>query len=378
MNDNPGAKRILFVITKANWGGAQRYVYDLAIAAKEKGMEVLVAFGTDGLLRTKLEAAGVRTKTLSTLTRDVSFRDELETFKTLRALIKEEKPDIVHVNSSKAGLGLLAARLEKVPHIIFTAHGWAFNEKRPWWQKVLLRVIYYVTVYLADTTICVSEAVRRDLGFVPGKPLLVVKHGIDAPAFLSKADARKGLYLGTEVGFWIGMTAELHPTKRVEDAVDAVAELAGAFPDLHLVCMGDGEWKEWLLERVRRYQLEKRIHLPGFVIDAPEYLKAFDMFLMPSRTEALGLALIEAGYAGLPAVAARAGGIPEIVTHKKTGLLVPRENPHSLARAIRRLLDNPEEAAAYGAALEASTRERFSKERMISETFALYTSKKGR
>ena len=372
MNDSPSATRILFVITKANWGGAQRYVYDLAIAAKEKGMAVTVAFGTDGLLRTKLEAAGVRTTSLSTLTREVSFRDELETFHALRALIKEERPDIIHVNSSKAGLGLLAARLEKVPHIIFTAHGWAFNEKRPWWQKVLLRLIYLATVYLAHTTICVSDAVRRDLGFVPGKSLLVIQHGIDAPAFLPKEEARKKLFIGTVEGRWIGMTAELHPTKRVEDAIDAVAELSRGYPDLHLVVMGEGELKEWLIERVKHYGLEKRIHLPGFIIDAPEYLKAFDFFLMPSRTEALGLALVEAGYAGLPVVAARAGGIPEVVTHKKTGLLVPRENPHSLARAIRTLLEHPEDAALYGAALESSTRERFSRERMIKETFAVY------
>lgn len=365
-------KKILFVITKANWGGAQRYVYDLAAAAKQQGADVAVAFGTDGLLKTRLEEAGIRTTSLTTLTREVSIRDEWETFKSLRALIREVRPDVVHVNSSKAGLGLLAARLEKVPHVIFTAHGWAFNEKRPWWQKLLLRTIYLVTVYLAHTTICVSDAVRRDLGFLPGKSLLVIKHGIDAPAFLPKTEARKQLYAGTEDGTWIGMTAELHPTKRVEDAIDALAELAGSYPDLHLVVMGGGELKEWLMERVRHYNLQKRIHLLGFVIDAPEYLKAFDLFLMPSRTEALGLALIEAGYAGLPVIAARAGGIPEIVTHKKTGLLVPRENPHSLARAIRLLLENPADATTYGAALETATRERFSKERMIKETFALY------
>lgn len=372
MNESSSAKRILFVITKANWGGAQRYVYDLAVAAKSRGMGVLVAFGTEGLLQTKLAAAGIRTTTLTTLTRDVSLRDELDTFKALRALIKEEKPHIVHVNSSKAGLGLLAARLEKVPHVIFTAHGWAFNEERPWWQKIVLRLIYIVTVYLAHDTICVSDAVRRDLGFLPGKSLRVIKHGIDTPAFLPKKEARQKLFLGTEEGRWIGMTAELHPTKRVEDAIDALAELTRGYPDLHLVVMGEGELKDWLIERVKHYGLEKRIHLPGFIIDAPEYLKAFDFFLMPSRTEALGLALVEAGYAGLPVVAARAGGIPEVVAHKKTGLLVPRENPHSLARAIRTLLENPEDAAAYGVALEASTRERFSKERMIEETFAVY------
>jgi glycosyltransferase involved in cell wall biosynthesis len=370
----PSGKRILYVITKASWGGAQRYVYDLAVAAKERGYETAVAYGADGLLRTKLEEAGIRTITLSTLTRDINVKAEWESFKTLRALIKEERPDIIHVNSSKAGLALLAARLERVPHIIFTAHGWAFNEKRPWWQKIILRCIYIATIYLARTTICVSDATRRDFNWFLGSSCKTIKHGINAPLFLAKDEARAKLLPGVTGGVWLGMIAELHPTKRVQDAIDALAELASAHPELRLIVMGDGELKEWLAERIRHYHLEERVHLVGFVGDAEQYLKAFDMFLMPSRTEALGLALIEAGYAGLPAIAARAGGIPEIVRHKKTGLLVPTENPHALARAIRTLLEYPDEAAAYAAAFETETRKNFSKERMLTETFALYES----
>jgi glycosyltransferase involved in cell wall biosynthesis len=93
---------------------------------------------------------------------------------------------------------------------------------------------------------------------------------------------------------------------------------------------------------------------------------------MPSRTEALGLALLEAGYAGLPSIAARVGGIPEVVKHKDTGLLVPKENPHVLARAIRILLARPEEAKAYAEKLQKKVTERYGKVRMLEETFLLY------
>lgn len=372
MTDPGSAKRILFVITKAVWGGAQRYVFDLATAAKEKGYQVAVAYGSEGLMRTKLEETGIRTIPLPMLTRDINLKAEWESFKSLRTLIKEERPDIIHVNSSKAGLALLAARLERVPKIIFTAHGWAFNEKRPWWQKIILHAVYAVTVHLSHVTVCVSDAIRRDIGWLPFGRLVTVKHGIDAPNFMEKDEARRQLHLGTTEGIWLGMVAELHPTKRVQDAIDAVAELSATHPELHLVVMGGGELKEWLQGRVRHYKLEDRIHLPGFVIDAPEYLKAFDYFLMLSRTEALGLALIEAGYAGLPVLATRAGGIPEIVRHKKSGVLVPAENPHALSRALRILLENPETAKEYAAELETQTRAKFSKERMLQETFAIY------
>lgn len=365
-------KKVLYVITKANWGGAQRYVYDLALAAKERDYEVILAYGEDGLLHERLEAAKIRTVRIEALGKQIETKSEWQALKALIALMKEEKPDIVHVNSSKGGLALLAARVARVPRILFTAHGWAFNEQRPWWQKLVFRAIYAVTALLSHTTICVSDAVRRDIGWLPFASLVTIKHGIDAPEFLDRNAARTKLLPDAPQSLWIGMVAELHPTKRVEDAIDAVAELSATHPDLQLVVMGDGELKEWLEGRIKHYGLASRVHLVGFVPDAPTYLKAFDLFLMLSRTEALGLALIEAGYAGLPVIASRAGGIPEIVTHKRSGVLIPRENPHSLARAIRILLEQPEEMRAYGAALEASVKERFSKERMLTETLALY------
>src|SRR3989338_454048 len=119
--------RILYVITKANWGGAQRYVYDLATAAKEAGHEVAVAVGGTGILTKRLQEASIRTIELP-LRQRRTFLLDLFTFGSLFSLIRvfrAERPDVVHLNSAKAGgLGGLAARLAGVPRIIFTAHGW--------------------------------------------------------------------------------------------------------------------------------------------------------------------------------------------------------------------------------------------------------------
>jgi glycosyltransferase involved in cell wall biosynthesis len=364
-------KKILFVITKANWGGAQKYVYELATAMVRAGHEVAVAYGVEGHLADRLRADGIRALPVETLSREVNFKAEWASFKSLLSLIRSEKPDIVHVNSSKAGLALLASRIAGVQTSVFTAHGWAFNEKRPWWQKWIMYGVYATSVLLANVTICVSDAVRRDVAWLPAGRRVVILHGMDAPEFIEKQDAREKLLPHTD-GTWIGMLAELHPSKRVEDAIDALAELKDSHPELRLVVMGDGELKEWLAARAEHYGLSDRVHPLGFVEDAPKYLKAFDLFLMISRTEALGLALIEAGYAGLPVVAARAGGIPEVVRHKKTGILVPRENPHTLARALRLLLESPDEMKTYGEALAEDTRARFGKERMIMETLHAY------
>lgn len=373
MDETRAPKRILYVITKANWGGAQRYVFDLAEAAKAKGHEVAVAYGEPGALLERLTASGIRHVQVAGLVRDIRLKDELMALRELLRLLRSATPDVLHVNSSKGGLALLAGRIARVPRILFTAHGFAFNEKRPFWQRLILKAVYAVTILLAHKTICVSDAIRRDVRFFPdifGK-LVVVKSGITAPSFLSRAEARKklGLSPGETV---IGMVAELHPTKRVEDALIVLGELKGMFPGLSLLVMGEGSERTYLESIIERLGLSGRARLAGFVDNAPTYLHAFDLFLMPSRTEALSYALIEAGFAGLPSIASRVGGMPEIVRHKVTGLLVPPENPASLSRAVRMLLEDPSLARKLGENLKAHVERHFTRERMIDETLALY------
>lgn len=366
--------KILYVITKANFGGAQKYVFDLACAAQEAGHSPVVAYGTPGKLVTMLKERGIRTAALSGLGRDLALAGELSAFRSLLSLMKAERPDVVHVNSSKGGLALLAARIRGVKRILFTAHGWAFNEDRPALQKEILRLVYAATVLLSHTTICVSDAVRRDIDApLLRSKLIVVRNGIDAAKYLSREDARHA-FRSDASGIWAGMLAELHPTKRIDDAIRAIGALKEEYPALSLTVMGEGEKRTELERLVRELKLEGRVFLQGFVSDAPRLLTAFDIFLMPSRTEALAYAVLEAGHAALPVVASNVGGLPEVVEHEKTGLLVPPENPDALAEAMRALLADSERAQKYGAALKARVEREFSKERMVRETLALYTS----
>ena len=369
--------KILYVITKASWGGAQKYVYGLAVGASAAGHEVAVAYGEGGELVTQLGAAGIRTVGIGGLTRDVGLVSEWRAFLALRSMLRSERPDVVHVNSSKAaGLGALAARLAKVPRIIFTGHAWAFNEERPWWQKVLIYKLVWLTILLSHTTICVSQAVRRDTRFMPfvRRKLVVVYNGVAEPIYKGRNEARGALWPGHEGGTWVGMLSELHPTKRVEDALEAFALLRQECPETRLVVLGEGEEHarlEWL---IRESNLAGYAHLAGFVPDGALYLPAFDLFLHTSRTEALAYALIEAGLAGLPVVATKVGGLPEIVTNGETGLLVPAYAPREAASALASLIKDPVRAKRLGEALRASVRAKFDPGRMLRDTLALYTA----
>src|SRR3989344_6929292 len=132
-------KKVMYLITKATWGGAQRYVYDLSTNIPKSEFEPIVAYGTRGKLADELEPAGIATRQLPSLGRDVAIVSDIKSFFEMLRIIRELKPDVVHLNSSKAAaLGALAARIARAPNIIFTVHGWPFGEKRNPFTKILL------------------------------------------------------------------------------------------------------------------------------------------------------------------------------------------------------------------------------------------------
>ncbi len=367
--------KILYVITKSNWGGAQRYVYDLATTLSSEQFEVVVVVGSDGILVDKLRSAHVRVISIKSLDRDVSLGKDWKAFLELRSIFKKERPHVVHLNSSKAGgLGGLAARVTHMPRVIFTAHGWAFNECRPAWQRVALYISYITAIILADRTICVSNAVFRDVHSAPGisYKLQVIPLGITSPAYKTREEAREHLAQNDTKRRLIGMVSELHPTKRVEDAIVAVEKLKEKYPDILLLVAGEGEYRSFLEKEIERLGVREHVRLLGFVPDISTYLKAFDVFLFPSRTEALGYALLEAGDAALPVVATRVGGIPEVITDEASGLLIAPEKPSQLAKAIGRIFDDPDLRKRLGATIVKRVHNGFVFKRMIANTSALY------
>lgn len=374
MEVSPSAnpKKVLYVITKANWGGAQRYVYDLALAARNKGHEVAVVSGTDGEMRTRLEKAGIRT-ILVPMRNEPSFGAIHDAYRALLPILKNEGPGIVHLNSSLAGIaGALAARSAGVKRIIFTAHGWAFNEDRPKWQKALIWSIHYATVLLSDMTICVSNAMRRDtrtMPFIQAK-IQVIHNGIGEETLLSREEARAALLSSEQRNYWIGSIAELHPTKQLSVLIKAFARLNQ--DNAALVIIGEGNERPKLEQLIAELDAGDRIHLLGHVANASRYLPALDHFVLPSRSEGLAYVLLEAGRAALPVAASRVGGIPEIIQDNVTGHLFPSGNVPALTAILEESIRDPEASKRLGNALKQRVQTSFSLGQMATATLALY------
>lgn len=371
--------KILHIITKSNWGGAQRYVFDLALNSKERGQEMMVALGGSGILKDKLETAGIKTRPISNLGRDMDIKRDASSFKDISKIIRSEKPDILHLHSPKAaGIGSFFGRIWGVKKIVYTVHGWPFNENRPLHEKVAIAFFSWLTMIFSTHVILLSE---KELGQAQMFPLVspklrLIPIGMTEPRFLSQKEARAFLQTKTQESLdkkiVLGTIAELHRNKGHIYSIQAIKQLIQKFPSLVFLILSEGEEREHLQALIKEKELEKNIMLVGHIDNASQYLKAFSIFLFPSLKEGLPYALMEAGFAGLPVIATTVGGIPEIVDDMKSGILIQPKKSDEIAHAIEFLLEHKSTQKEYGEALREKVSRKFSLEKMLESIFKLY------
>ncbi len=377
-------KKLLFVITKSNFGGAQRYVYDLASHLKDK-FDVSVAFGNGpmsveaGILSQKLAHARIRTILVPELSRDVGFSD-ISAFRGLYSLLRRERPDVLHLNSSKAGLlGSVAGRLLGIKKIIFTAHGWPFWEERNSFSRAIIFFLSWLTASLSDKVICISGFDRAVLLPTPfaGKKLVVIRNGVEAINLLEKELAREKLFTPQESvahanDAWVLTSAELTDNKNLFTGIDAVALYNSRNSrKIFWSIMGDGEELQNLEEYARGRGVDYQMKFLGYVPEGSAFFSGFDAFFLPSKKEGLPYVLLEAGLAGLPVAAGAVGGIPELIGNGVEGGIGNPRDTEALTEILTLALQHPE----WGVALKAKVEHEYGMDQMIKETTALYASK---
>jgi glycosyltransferase involved in cell wall biosynthesis len=268
-------------------------------------------------------------------------------------------------------LGRVAAWLARVPVIVHTPHGHVFYGHFGPFRSWLFLQIERVLSALTDRLIALTEAERQDhLDRAVGEAdrFVVVPSGIDRERF-GRARAQ-----GKQQPDWFGCPPEalivgsvgwLTDVKGHEYLIEAVAKLKPDFPSLHLVIIGSGDRHDALLQQSELAGLRDAVHLLGHRDDIEACLAGMDLFVLPSLNEGMGRALIEAMAAGLPVIASRVGGIPAVISHERTGLLVPPGDASALAEALRRLLDRPEWATQLGLAASRSVDSRYGSVSMV-------------
>jgi len=355
-------KKVLYIITHSHWGGAQRYVFDMASALKAAGGEPVVAFGESGELEERLALAGVKTIRLKNMKRSNNPLINLLAVFEVKKIVNQEKPDVVHVNSSNAAIaGSIGAKLAaKRPKVIFTAHGLVFTPGNPIsiFKKKLYVLIHKLAAFFQDKIICVSDF-DRDVALknkiCAAKKITVIHNGAADEEFLTKPEALAKLGL-RESDFVIGSIGRLSVPKNYETLIEAIKILSdlNKIAGLKLIIIGEGPERKKLEDIIAKNRLANLVFLPGAMPDASKILKGLDLFVLSSRFEAFPYVVLEAMLSEISIVATNVGGISEAINDGENGLLIEPKNPKywiNMAK-LYKLVDKKEKAKE--AAIKAS------------------------
>ncbi len=357
----------LHIDTARTWRGGQNQVLLTVLGMRALGHRAMLVAHAAGELRQRA-AEGLELIPLAPVT-----EMDLSAAWKLSRLMKQLRPDVVHAHDPHAvamaalALSMSGARTPRPLPPLVAARRVDFPIK----GNALSRWKYRQVDYF----VCASEAIRQILlaDGIAADRAVTIHEGIDLGRVdaAPKADLHAELWLPHHAPI-VGNVAALVPHKGHRHLIEAAAIVVRKMPDARFVIAGEGELRQALERQIKDHRLEKHVFLAGFRPDILSVHKAFDIFVMSSVTEGLGTSLLDAMACGKPIVATTAGGMPEVVVNGETGLLVPPRDHQAMADAIVTLLRDPAIGARMGRAGEARVAERFSAERMVQETLALY------
>lgn len=354
----------------------RHFVLPLMRALRARGHEVIGACA-DGPLLDIPRGEGFRVELLP-MARSMNPFVQSRAYAATLALIRREKPDLVHAHMPISGiLGRAAAWQAGVPRIAYTCHGFLFNQPGPWWRRTLALTLERAAGRITNTymTVSVEEATdTRRLGIHPAP--VAVLNGRDPVLFHLDGVARAALR--AELGVPEGACVVIGVSRLVRHKGWAELLQAVAAAPAHCVLWVVGErlatdYGEDLEPQFQRAAtvLGPRLMRLGYRTDVARLLAAADVFCLPSHFEGLPMSVIEAMLTGLPVIATDIRGPREQVVEGRTGLLVPPATVAPLAAALTRLADDPALRAAMGAAGRARALDLFDEAKVLARTVAL-------
>jgi glycosyltransferase involved in cell wall biosynthesis len=379
--------RVLQVITRLIVGGAQETVMLVADMLDPARFDASVISGpqtgSEGSLIEEVRARGVPLTIEPTLVREINPVKDLLALVRLTRFIRHGRYDVVHTNSSKAGvLGRWAAWLAGLagtpaPVIVHTVHGWGHHERQHPLTRRFYILLEQVTQRITDKLIVVSPRnIEKGLadGIATPDKYVTIRSGIELRSFRQPVRSREAVRAELSIpldALVVGTVTRLSPQKAPLDFVKAVARVAEQRPNVHFVVVGDGPLRAEVEAQVAAAGLAELFHLTGLRRDVPDLLHSFDVFALSSLWEGLPRVLPQAMAAGLPVVATAVDGNAEAVEDGVSGLLTQPGDPQAMAEGLLYLLDDPALAAQMGAAgwERADT---FGARKMVDDIAALY------
>jgi glycosyltransferase involved in cell wall biosynthesis len=362
--------RVLALTVGLGLGGAERLLLLSAPRLRARGFDVRVgAFKSGGALVPAFEAAGVPVVSF-----DARHRGDAPALVRLFRYLRREKIDLLHAHLFYANVAArLVGRLASVPVVLASHHDTDV------WMGPHHRLVERITAPLCDRVVACSEAVRRfaiEHHRLPAARVTTIANAIDAaqipfgPAARAHARALLGAAPGDRLAGTLGRLDE--PKKGLRVFLAAAARVAASDPRGRFVLIGDGPARAGLESMAAALGIADTVRFVGARTDAATLLPGLDLLVQPSLWEGFGLSALEGMAAGLPVVASRVGGVPEVVRDGVDGLLVPPGDVPRLAAAMADLLADADRAAALGRAARERALSQFPVDRLVRETASLY------
>jgi glycosyltransferase involved in cell wall biosynthesis len=359
--------RVLQLVYSLPVGGLESMVLNLTAGLRQAGSACQVGC-LNSLGRPKSEAPEVVWCGAAGRARFVS----LPVLASLCTHIHREAIEVIHTHNPKAlHYGVLASLCMLRP-LVHTVHGvGATGHYDSALHVALTRFLLARTRFTVGVSAAVVSKIEKIYKVPPTRTKLII-NGVNVKAICSpRRSVRKELGLPGEA-LIIGSVGRLCPEKNYPLLIDAVSRLVARVPNVHLVLVGAGSSEAHIRERIAEQGLANRVTMPGVRSDVPRWLAAMDVFCLSSDTEGMPISLLEAGACGLPAVVTDVGGNAEVVNDGVTGLVVPAGGAHALQAALFRLLANPTERCAFGAAAAERIARHFSMTAMVQAYESLY------
>ena len=356
--------RVAHLIESDGPGGAERVLADLALGLQAAGAYNLVMLPADreGWLARQLEGSGIAIEYFR-LTRPFSPACA----RSLAAAFRYHSIDIAHSHEfSLAVYGSWASWLAGVQHVI-TMHGSRYYADRLR-RRVAMRAAVAASGRLVAVSTQLADDLSRELG-APRSAIDVVPNGVRRAAS-AQPSLRTELRLTANDHLLIAV-GNLYPVKGHRHLIDALGLLAPRYPSLHLAICGRGDLEQSLADQARELGIADRVHLVGLRADVPNVLASADVFVHPSLSEGLPLALLEAMFAARPIVASNVGEIGSVLANG-AGVVVPPGSAAALACAIDCLLERPSVAHGLAARAYAKACDEYDVSRMVARYASLY------
>jgi glycosyltransferase involved in cell wall biosynthesis len=354
----------LHIDTARSWRGGQSQVMYTVMGLRARGDRAALVAHPDGVLLQRMSEG------LDLIPLAPRHEVDLGAAWRLSRVLKQLRPDILHAHDphavAMAATALSIASPSPRPPLVASRRA-EFRIARNSFSRWKYGQV--------DCFIANSGAIGDRLvgDGIPARKVTVVNEGVDVERIvrMPAASVHAEFFLPTHAPV-VGNVAALVPQKGHHHLIEAAALVVREVPDARFVIVGDGELRQALEEQVRHRHLERHVLLAGFRVDALELTKGFDLFVMSSVSEGMCTALVDAMSASKAAVATTAGGIPEVMLDGTTGYLVPPRDPQAMAERIVELLRDDPLRARMGAAALARARDRFTVERMVEGTAAVY------